>query len=81
MEIPHHAEERISERGATETEVIETVELGESFPARHGRIRFRRNFVYNDKWCGRYYASKQLEVIAVQEGENWVVITVMVIFF
>ena len=81
VEIPDHAKARLNERGATETEVVDTVELGESIPAKHGRTRFRRNFEYNDRWHGRSYANKQIEVIAVAEREKWVVITVIVKFF
>lgn len=38
-----HAVERLAERGATEQEVIDTVQAGESFPAKFGRTGFRRN--------------------------------------
>jgi len=75
-----HARERLAERGATAEEVIATVETGESFPAKFGRTGFRRNFVYNDLWRGRRFATKQVEAIAVQD-HGWLVITVMVKFF
>lgn len=76
-----HALERLSERGATKTEVEETVTSGESFPAKSGRSAFRRNFVYNSEWRGKFYASKQVEAIAVKEKDAWLVITVLVRFF
>ena len=41
-----HAMERMKERGATEHEVIDTVEKGEQFEAKFGRNGFRRNFVF-----------------------------------
>lgn len=41
--IHKHAQERMQERGATE-EVIQTLKEGEKFPAKFGRIGFRRNF-------------------------------------
>ena len=75
-----HARVRLSERGATEAEVIATVAGGESFPAKLGRHGFRRNFAYNAPWRGRRYANKQVEAIAVEEN-GWLVITVMVRFF
>ena len=76
-----HARERLTERGASLTEVIATVEKGETFPAKFGRVGFRRNFPYNAQWRGKNYATKQVEAIAVPEGEDWPVITVMVRFY
>ncbi len=76
-----HARERMLERGATEDEVVATVEKGERFPAKFGRTGFRRNFQYDAKWRGRYYRVKQLEVYAVLEGEEWLVITVITRYF
>ncbi len=75
-----HARARLEERGTTEEEIIATVESGEQFPAKFGRVGFRRNFVYNASWRGRTFATKQVEAIAVEE-EGWLVITVLVRFF
>lgn len=75
-----HAKERIAERGATEAEVVATVQEGEQFPAKLGRTGFRRNFPYDQAWRGRTYANKQVEAIAVAES-GWLVITVIVRFF
>ncbi len=75
-----HARDRLAERGATEAEVVATVEGGESFPAKFGRTGFRRNFAYNGLWRGRTYATKQVEAYGVPE-DGWLVITVIVRFF
>lgn len=55
MKIHFHpyAQERMGERGATEHEVRTTVEMGERFPAKFGRVGFRRNFPYDRLWRGR----------------------------
>ncbi len=58
-----------------------TVEGGERFPARFGREGFRRNFRFEDEWRGRRFATKQLEAYAVEEGGDWLVITVIVRYF
>jgi hypothetical protein len=65
--IHPHARQRMAERGATEAEIIAAVEQGEQFPAKFGRTGFRRNFAYEQEWRGRFYRTKQLEVIAVAE--------------
>lgn len=75
-----HAISRLGERGASEGEVIATIEQGERLPAKSGRHAFRRNFAYNAQWRGRFYATKQVEAIAVDE-DGWLVITVIVRFF
>ena len=75
-----HAQGRLEDRGATDAEVIATVETGEQFPARFGRTGFRRNFPFGGSWWGRRYATKQVEAYAVEE-DGWLVITVLVRYF
>lgn len=75
-----HALERLVERGANEEEVRAALEGGERFPAKHGRIGFRRNFSFDREWNGKRYTVKQIEAYAVEEN-GWLVITVIVKFF
>jgi hypothetical protein len=81
VEIHPHAAARLTERGATASEVRATVEAGEQFPAKFGRTGFRRNFAFDAEWRGRRYASKQVEAYAVRENDVWLVITVIVKYF
>ena len=76
-----HAQERISERGATESEIIETILRGETFPAKFGRYGFRRNFPCENEWRGRRYGTKQIEAYAEELEDGWLVITVIVKYF
>ena len=76
-----HARERISERGATEAEVIATVLKGERFPVKFGRTGFRRNFHFDGEWHGRHCATKQVEAYAVKERADWLIIMVIVRYF
>ena len=76
-----HAIDRLSERGATEAEIVATVETGEAFPAKYGRTGFRRNFPFGRTWRGKIYATKQVEVYAVQEGDGWLAITVVTRYY
>jgi hypothetical protein len=76
-----HARERMGERGATEDEVIATVEQGEQVPAKFGRAGFRRNFPFDSEWRGEYYRTKQVEAYAIQEGPDWLVITIITRYF
>ena len=81
IEFHPHALERMAERGATEADVIATIESGERFPARSGRHGFRRNLAGEAVWRGKLYHGKQIEVIASPQPGGWLVITVVVRFF
>jgi hypothetical protein len=76
-----HAVDRLVERGATEDEVIATVQGGEQFEAKYGRTGFRRNFTYGKLWRGRRYETKQIEAYAVEEDGGWLVITFVTKYF
>lgn len=76
-----HALERMAERGATREEVEHTILNGEASPARQGRTRFRHTFPFNAEWNGRHYAHKELTVYAVEENEDWIVITLICRYF
>ena len=75
-----HAKARLAERGATEDEVIAAVQHGEQFPAKFGRVGFRRIFAFEAMRHGRHYKFKKVEAYAVREN-GWLVITVIVKFF
>jgi hypothetical protein len=81
VELHPHARERADERGASEAEVIATVEGGERFLAKFGRTGFRRNFAFNGVWRGKQYGTKQIEAFVVEESGRWLVITVLVKYF
>lgn len=76
-----HAVERLEERGTTHDEVVATIESGERFPAKFGRMGFRRNFPFDGTWRGKRYATKQIEAYAVEESSGWLVITVIARYF
>lgn len=68
------------ERGASEAEIIATVQEGEKFPVKFGRTGFRRNFPVEGRRRGRYYHNKQIEAYAVAE-DGWLLLTVIVKYF
>jgi len=76
-----HAAERLTERGATEAEVVATVTGGEQLTGKFGRTGFRRNLPFQKQWRGRFYATKQVTAFAVPEEDGWLVITVIVRYF
>lgn len=81
IHIHLHAQERMEERGVSEHEIIETIHNGEEFPVKFGRTGFRHNFTFEKQWKNKYYNTKQVEVYAIREGEDIIVITVIAKYF
>ncbi len=71
----------MAERGASEAEVIATVQDGEKFLAKFGRIGFRRNFSKDFLSRVKNYHNKQVEVYAVEERGALIILTVIVKYF
>jgi len=76
-----HAREMMVERGASENEVLEAIQVGEQVPAKHGRQGCRRNFQYERAWGARVYAIKQVLAIVAEESDGLVVVTVYTFYF
>lgn len=56
------------------------IRTGECFPAKKGRLSFRKNFSYNAMWKGNFYQVKQVMPIVVEEPDRFVVVTVYVFY-
>jgi len=75
-----HALDGMEDRGITRDEAEEAIRLGESIPAKKSRTAFRKNFPFHSMWKGRYYETKQVMPIVVEEPDRWVVVTVYAFF-
>lgn len=76
-----HAREQMHYRGATEQEVIEAIRTVSWMPAELGRLECRKDFAYGKEWNGKFYSTKQVRPIFVDEPEEIVVVTVYVYHF
>ena len=76
-----HAREQLDLRGATEAEAQAAIMEGERLPARLGRTALRQNFPFRSQWKGRYYETKQVMPIVVEDEDDIVVVTVYVFYF
>jgi hypothetical protein len=81
IRLTAHAVEQCTERGATEDEVREAVVRGIREAAKRGRSLHRLNFQYQAEWQGKFYAIKQVAVVAVEEQNEIVVVTVYTFYF
>jgi hypothetical protein len=81
VELHPHPIGRMPERGATEAEIVDTVLTGGSYPVKFGRMGFRKTFPYDATWRGRRYAYKEVEAIAVESADGWLVLTAITRYF
>jgi hypothetical protein len=74
--LTRHAQLRMVERGAQEAHVRAAVLTGRREPAQYGLFAYRLRVDFNGVWKGRYYEAQEIEVIAAEEDEAIVVVTV-----
>lgn len=68
-------------RNVKKLEVMETIRTGEEIAVKKGRRGYRKNFQYNDYWCGRFYHIKQVMPIILEERNQMIVVTVYAFYF
>jgi len=76
-----HAQEKMIDRGASESDVKAAIRTGNSEPARGNRLMFRKNYTFNSQWRGKHYAIKQVAPIVAEETDYLIVVTVFVHYF
>jgi hypothetical protein len=81
IHLSGHARDRLASRGVSEDEVIEAVRTSPWRPAELGRLECRRSFAYGQEWNGRFYNTKQVRPIFVEEADKIVVVTVYAYYF
>lgn len=81
IRLSGHAKEQLFFRGTTEEEVIETIQTSEWQLAELGRLESRKNFPFENQWNKKYYKTKQVRPIFIEEEKEIVVITVYTYFF
>jgi hypothetical protein len=76
-----HALEQLKYRGTTAEEVTKAVQTMEWAPAELGRLECRMNMEFDKEWNNKYYHTKQVRPIFVEEMDEIVVVTVYVYYF
>ena len=76
IRLSDHAREQLFYRGVTEEEVVETISSSTCQTAELGRLECRKDFVYEKEWNKKYYKTKQVRPIFIEEEAEIVVITV-----
>jgi hypothetical protein len=81
IRLSKHALDYAKKRGFSVAEVEETIRTSSWGAAELGRLDCRKDFAYDKKWNGRFYATKQLRPVFVEEAGEIVVITVYTYYF
>ncbi|MBC7227239.1 MAG: DUF4258 domain-containing protein [Thermoflexales bacterium] len=82
IHFSRHAWHRMCLRGATEAEVVQTIETGPWEPARAGKYQASRTFVFGQPSPvdQKVYLFKTVHVIFAEEADRIVVVTVLVYY-
>ena len=75
ISFSRHALEQMNRRGTDKEEVMQAIRSATWEPTRDGRYECRYDFAYNAIWNDKYYTTKQVRPIFVEEDQI-VVITV-----
>ena len=81
IRLSEHAKQQLQFRGATEQEVFEAIRTETWEPAEIGRLECRKDFPFEFEWNNKYYDTKQVRPIFVDEPHEIVVVTVYVYYF
>jgi hypothetical protein len=76
-----HAREQLRFRGASEAEVVEAIRTAKWQTAKSGRLECRKDFIFKKIWNNKFYPTKQVRPVFVEEKKEIVVITVYTYFF
>ena len=82
IQFSNHARKRMTGRGATETEIIQTIQSEAWQPALENKKQAKRSFVYGlpSPINQQVYAFKKVRVIFVEESDRIVVVTIIVYY-
>jgi len=81
IRLSAHAAGYMTKRGFSAGEVEHAIRNGAWEPADLGRMQTIVNVPYRGLWNGRYYETKQVRPVFVQEADEIVVVTVYTYYF
>jgi hypothetical protein len=76
IRLSAHALSYSTKRGFTVAEVEDAIWDGRWEPAELGRMECRKTFAFNREWNKKFYATKAVRPIFVEEADEIVVVTV-----
>jgi hypothetical protein len=80
IQIEPHTLQRAVERGASKSEIIETLENGTGLIGKKGRLGKTKVFSFREFRNGKYYEEKKLEVYFIVQNDTIITVTVYVFY-
>lgn len=80
IRLSAHALSYTGRRGFTVAEVEDTIRYSRWEPAELGRMECRKKFRFNREWNNKFYVTKEVRPIFVEEADEIVVVTVYTYF-
>jgi len=81
IRLSKHALNYAKKRGFTVAEVEETIRTSSWGVAELGRLECRKDFGFGKEWNGKFYTTKEVRPVFVEEAGEIVVITVYTYYF
>jgi len=81
IRLSGHASGQLARRGVSEDEVIEVIRTSSRQPAELGWLECHKDFPYGREWNGKFYKTKRVRPIFVEEADEIVVVTVYSYYF
>jgi hypothetical protein len=81
IRLSGHAQAQLSRRGVLEEEVETAIREADWESAQANRLECRHDFTFGREWNGRFYETKQVRPVFVDEADEIVVVTVYSYFF
>ena len=81
IRLSGHARDQLAFRGGTTQEVVEAIQTESWQAAELGRSECQKDFAFNAIWNKRFYTTKRVRPIFVEEPDEIVVVTVYVYDF
>ncbi len=81
IRLSGHASYQLNRRGVSEAEVLETIQTSVWESAEHDRLQCRKDFPFGEEWNGKFYQTKQVRPIFVEEADEIVIVTIYSYYF
>jgi hypothetical protein len=76
-----HALGQLTRRGVSEYEVAEAIRTSPWKTAERGRPEYHKDFSFGREWNGKFYETKRVRPVFVEEASEIVVVTVYSYYF
>ena len=80
IRLSSHAQEQLVFRGCSEVEIKETIRASQWTTTELNRRDCRKNFIFEKTWNNKFYKTKQVRPVFVEEENEIVIITVYVYY-